>query len=346
MSEFRKDPIADHWVIIAPNRAQRPEQLDPNAAGRAPRRCPFCRGHEADTPEAVVAYGSDGSLIADGPWQIRVVPNKYPAVSEPAASQPVESGFYETGPGAGVHEVIIEAPDHIVRLSGLPAAQTALAFRAYRDRLRDLRHVPGLAYAQIFKNCGAAAGASLEHTHSQLIATPVVPTQVQSELARSQTYFKGQGQCVFCDMLRREQAAGIRMVAESETYVAFCPFASQFPFETWILPRQHSSCFEATANGELGELARITQGVVGRIEFALSDPAFNYLIHTSPFHLGSCDHYHWHLEIFPRLTKTAGFEWGAGDYINTVAPEDAAATLRSVRGSWERTPGTSTDVRT
>jgi UDPglucose--hexose-1-phosphate uridylyltransferase len=147
-------------------------------------------------------------------------------------------------------------------------------------------------------------------------------------------------------MIRRELAAGIRMVAESEGYIAFCPFASQFPFETWILPRRHSSRFEETADGETGELAVLAQDIVSRIEFALSDPAFNYLIHTSPFHLGPCSHYHWHLEIFPRLTKTAGFEWGAGDYINTVAPEDAAATLRSVGGTWERMPGTSTDART
>jgi UDPglucose--hexose-1-phosphate uridylyltransferase len=331
MSEFRKDPITDHWVIIAPNRAERPEQLEPTGDNRPPRRCPFCRGHEADTPETVVAYGADGGPASDGNWQVRVIPNKYPAVSESAGGQWIDSDFYQTGPGAGVHEVIVEAPDHIISFSALAASQTPLVFRAYRDRLRALRAVDGLAYAQIFKNCGAAAGASLEHTHSQLIATPVVPTQVQSELARSLAYYRSTDRCVFCDMTDRELTAGRRMVAQTAGYVAFCPFASQFPYETWIVPRAHVSCFDDTADGEISEFALFAQDIVTRIEFALSDPAFNYLIHTSPFHLGPCNHYHWHLEIFPRLTKTAGFEWGAGDYINTVSPEEAAATLCAVR---------------
>ena len=345
MSEFRKDPISDHWVIIAPNRALRPEQLEPGAGQRVPSRCPFCRGHEEDTPAAVAAYDSSGRLTGDGPWQVRVVPNKYPAVSGADGACWSDQDFYETGPGTGVHEVIIEAPDHIIRFNGLAADQAGLVFRAYRDRLRDLKSNPGLAYAQIFKNCGAAAGASLEHAHSQLIATSVVPTQIQSELARSRAYFERHASCVFCDMLHRELLTSQRIVAESESLVAFCPFASQFPYETWILPREHNGCFEELGNGEAGELASLAQDIVGRIEFALSDPAFNYLIHTSPFHLGPSNHYHWHLEIFPRLTKTAGFEWGAGDYINTVSPEDAAATLRSARGPFGGTPRKSTEAR-
>jgi UDPglucose--hexose-1-phosphate uridylyltransferase len=345
MSEFRKDPVSDHWVIIAPNRAHRPEQFGPGTAERASRRCPFCRGHEQDTPEAVATYmcgsvsrtpaGRLGETppreVDDGAWQVRVVPNLYPAVGddEPPAFEP--AAFYETRPGLGVHEVIIEAPDHIVSFNGLRNDQAALVFRAYRDRLRHLRCDPRIAYGQLFKNCGSSAGASLEHTHSQLIGTPVVPTQVQAELAKSLAYFQAEGQCVFCAMIDEELRTGTRVVTETTRFVAFCPFASQFPYETWILPRSHAAEFDAVQDGELGEIARLVQDVIARLESTLIDPAFNYLIHTSPFGGGPYPFYHWHLEILPRLTKTAGFEWGAGDYINTVSPEDAAYTLRSAR---------------
>ena len=328
MSEFRKDPISDHWVIVAPNRAQRPEQFAASDE-RTPRRCPFCRGHEEDTPPAVAVYAPDDSSADSGAWQVRVVPNKYPAVAQVDCPANRQQDFYETRPGEGIHEVIIEAPDHIISFTGLGQNQTDLVFRAYRDRLQCLREDPRIAYAQIFKNSGAAAGASLEHTHSQLIATSVVPTQVQSELARSLAYYQEHGRCAFCDMILHELQAGVRIVAQTPTFVAFCPFASQFPYEIWVLPRRHTCSFDGTKDGEIRELAGLMQDIIGRIEFTLNDPAFNYLIHTSPFRGGSSNHYHWHIEISPRLTKTAGFEWGAGDYINTVSPEDAARTLFS-----------------
>ena len=329
MSEFRKDPLSDHWVIIAPNRAERPEQFDGGASGRLPGRCPFCRGHEDDTPEQSAAYSASGKLIDQGPWQLRVIPNKYPAVENMGEARPDVRDFYETRHGVGVHEVIIECPDHVTAFSELSDQQVALVFRAYRDRIAHWRAAPRLAYAQIFKNSGSAAGASLEHAHSQLVATPVVPTQLQTELLRSAEYFREHGTCVFCDMLQRELDGGTRVVAESEDFVAFCPFASQFPYETWILPRHHSSHFEFTEDGQLEALALLVKELVRRVEHLLNDPGFNYLIHTAPFDSTHLRHYHWHLEIFPRVSKTAGFEWGAGDYINIVAPEQAAAVLRS-----------------
>jgi UDPglucose--hexose-1-phosphate uridylyltransferase len=278
----------------------------------------------------VASYVSDKTSAVSGAWQVRVVPNKYPAVSQIDCPADLSSDFYETRPGEGIHEVIIEAPDHIISFSGLDQDQAALVFLAYRDRLKCLGEDPQIAYAQIFKNSGAAAGASLEHTHSQLIATSVVPTQVQSELARSQVYFQQHGRCAFCDMILQELQAGVRIVAQTPSFVAFCPFASQFPYEIWVLPRHHACSFDDTKDEEVRELADLILDLIGRIEFALNDPAFNYLIHTSPFRGGSSNHYHWHIEISPRLTKTAGFEWGAGDYINTVSPEDAARTLISV----------------
>lgn len=328
MPEFRRDPLSDHWVIIAPDRAQRPEQFA-GEGPRVPHRCPFCRGHEGDTPETVVAYREDGTAATGGDWQVRVIPNKYPAVERQATAAETGGPFFELRGGFGVHEVILEAPDHVTSLSDLTDRQVGLILFAYRERLRELSVDRRLAYAQIFKNSGAAAGASLEHAHSQLIATPVVPTQVQRELGQALLYYQRHQQCVFCTMLAAELAVGARVVAGTEHFVAFCPFASQFPYEVWILPRVHESHFEAGQVERLGELAGLLRAVIGRSEIALDRPAFNYLIHTAPFDRPALEHYHWHLEFSPRLVKTAGFEWGAGDYINIVTPEEAAGVLRS-----------------
>lgn len=330
MPEFRKDSVSDHWVIVAPNRALRPEQFAPETGGRAPSRCPFCRGHEADTPHAVATYDRQGRRSAGTPWQVRVVPNRYPALEDTQQPAAVNSPLYEVGPGYGVHEVIIESPDHVLSFGQLDDDQAELVFLAYRDRLRVLRTNPRIAYGQLFKNSGSAAGASLEHTHSQLIGTPIVPTQVQGELNRSREFFERHGRCAFCAMIDAESASGARIVAENEAFLAFCPFASQFPYEVWIVPRRHQCCFDMAENGEIRGLARLVPNLVRGVEAILNGPAYNFLIHTSPFRPAPVSYFHWHLEFSPRLTKTAGFEWGAGDYINTVSPEDAGGRLRAV----------------
>ena len=327
MPEFRKDPVSDHWVIIAPNRGARPEQFSSHGPSRIPPRCPFCRGHESDTPAAVATYGWHGLASGDAEWQVRVVQNKYPALEMVERPLTISSALYEVGPGFGAHEVIVEAPDHIVSFGDLELRQAELAFLAYRDRLLHLRTDPRIAYGQLFKNSGSAAGASLEHTHSQLIGTPIIPTQIQAELSRSRVYFDRQGRCVFCAMIEEELSAGSRVVFENDAFLAFCPFASQFPYEVWVIPKRHNCRFESVEDGEARELARTVVEIARRIELALENPAFNFLIHTSPFRLSPVSYFHWHLEFFPRLTKTAGFEWGAGDYINTVSPEDAARKL-------------------
>jgi UDPglucose--hexose-1-phosphate uridylyltransferase len=293
-----------------------------------PQRCLFCRGHEADTPAAVATYDWRGQPADDSLWQVRVVQNKYPALELDERPLTINSALYEVGPGSGVHEVIVEAPEHVLSFGDLDECQAELAFLAYRDRLLNLRANPRIAYGQLFKNSGSAAGASLEHTHSQLIGTPIIPTQIQAELARSRSYFERHGQCVFCAMIEEELSAGARVVFESEAFLAFCPYASQFPYEIWILPKRHACSFEMAEDGEIRDLARIAQAMIRRVECGLNNPAFNFLIHTSPFRLSPVSYFHWHLEFFPRLTKTAGFEWGAGDYINTVSPEDAARILR------------------
>ena len=200
-------------------------------------------------------------------------------------------------------------------------------FWVYRDRLVDLKRDPRLVYGMIFKNVGAAAGASLEHTHSQLIVTPIVPINVWEEMTGSLEFYNYRGRCVYCDMIQQELATEKRIVFDTPGFVAFCPFASRFPFETWILPKNHTSHFENIQKGEIEELSGVMRQVIVKIEAALDQPAYNYIIHTAPFDTQELGHYHWHIEIMPSLTRTAGFEWGTGFYINPVPPEQAAAFL-------------------
>jgi UDPglucose--hexose-1-phosphate uridylyltransferase len=269
---------------------------------------------------------------------VRVVPNKFPALEIEGGLNKRGEGIYDMMRGVGAHEVIIESPKHRLSTSDLTDAELCEVFWVYRDRLVDLKKDPRLVYGMIFKNVGAAAGASLEHTHSQLIVTPIVPINVREEMRGSQEFFNYRGRCIYCDMIQQELAVQKRIVMETPQLVAFCPFASRFPFETWVLPKQHSSHYENIQKNNVEELARVMRRVVGRIETALDRPSYNYIIHTAPFDTSELGHYHWHVEIIPRLTNIAGFEWGTGFYINPVPPEDAAAFLREVVSEGENPP--------
>jgi UDPglucose--hexose-1-phosphate uridylyltransferase len=319
-------------VIIGGERAGRPNEFVEASVRQSSLLCPFCAGNEAETPDAIAVYanGRHG-------WLVRVVPNKFPAVtidtaicptcqplSEQAASQPV--------PGFGRHEVIIESPRHVASLSELTPDECKNVFAAYRDRLADLKAQKQFRYVQIFKNVGSAAGASLEHVHSQLVALPGVPEVVQHELAASHEYFQQHQKSLLPAIIEQELAAGDRIVAQYGNLVAFCPYASRFPYEVWVAPKRHAPRFEDTKAGELGELSRIMVEVIGRIERATGQSAYNYHLHTQPFDMPAADHYHWHIEIIPRLTKVAGFEWGTGCFINPHLPEAAAEHLRNVSG--------------
>jgi UDPglucose--hexose-1-phosphate uridylyltransferase len=239
-------------------------------------------------------------------------------------------GIYDMMRGVGAHEVIIESPRHLLSTSDLSEAELSDVLWVYRDRLADLKKDRRLVYGMVFKNVGAAAGASLEHTHSQLIVTPIVPITVHEEMTGSAEFYRYRGRCVFCDLVRQELATEKRIVLDSPGFLAVCPFASRFPFETWILPKPHASHFENIQKHGVEELARVMRRVIGNIETALDRPGYNYIIHTAPFDSQELAHYHWHIEIIPRLTQTAGFEWGSGFYINPVPPEEAAAFLRNV----------------
>lgn len=329
MSEFRQDPISGRWVVIAKDRAGRPDEFQPAPYRRVATTCPFCFGHEDDTPLAVATYPPDVSGSGDR-WQVRVVPNRYPAVTLDNGSSSPTHAMSESRAGFGIHEVIIESPDHAVSFTDLSDELVQWTFVAYRDRLAALACDERLRYAQVFKNVGASGGASIEHIHSQLVATSFVPADVQAELDGSRAWHARTGACPFCQLLDAELKAGVRVVAATERFVAFCPYASRFPYETWILPLRHASQFEKTEAGELGEAARFVRDIIGRIECATGRAAYNYYLHTAPFDAGPLDHYHWHVELFPRITTAAGYEWATGCFINPVPPEDAAAKLRLV----------------
>ena len=255
------------------------------------------------------------------------MPNKYPALEGDAAAASGD-GLFESQSGWGVHEVIVESPRHLTSSAQLADAQLADVLLAYRERMRALKRDPRLRYAMVFKNVGPAAGASLEHTHSQLIGLPIVPINVAEEMAGSLAYYERTGGCIFCRLLAAERQGGERMVMELGDFAAFCPFASRFPWETWLLPRTHGSHFEDLAQENLLQLAQIMRRVIVAIERVIDRPAYNYIIHTAPFDSPALGHYHWHMEIIPRVTNIAGFEWGTGFYINPLPPEEAAGRLR------------------
>jgi len=330
MSDLRKDPIVGRWVIIATDRAKRPQdfsRLEPVKIGGF---CPFCKGNEANTPPEILAYREPHTNANNPGWRVRVVPNKFPALQVEGALNKRGDGIYDLMNGVGAHEVIIECPHHETSMSRLSVDNIREVLWVYRDRLVDLKRDPRLVHGLIFKNVGALAGASLDHSHSQLIVTPVVPISVWEEMTGSLEFYNYRGRCIYCDMIQQELATGTRIVLDTPNFVVFCPFASRFPFETWVLPKQHSSHYENIPRQGVEEMGTVLKTILGKLEMALDDPPYNFIIHTAPFDTKEVPHYHWHLEIIPRLTRIAGFEWGSGFYINPVLPEQAGAFLREI----------------
>ncbi|MGE5191034.1 MAG: galactose-1-phosphate uridylyltransferase [Deltaproteobacteria bacterium] len=330
MSDLRKDPIVGRWVIIATDRAKRPQDFTRIEPVKSTGFCPFCKGSEANTPPEILAYREPHTTPNNPGWRVRVVPNKFPALQVEGALNKRGDGIYDLMNGVGAHEVIIECPHHETSMSRLSVDNIREVLWVYRDRLVDLKRDPRLVHGLIFKNVGALAGASLDHSHSQLIVTPVVPISVWEEMTGSLEFYNYRGRCIYCDMIQQELATASRIVLDTPNFVVFCPFASRFPFETWVLPKQHSSHYENIPRQGVEEMGTVLKTILGKLEMALDDPPYNYIIHTAPFDTKEIPHYHWHLEIIPRLTRIAGFEWGSGFYINPVLPEQAGAFLREI----------------
>lgn len=331
MPELRKDPVTNRWVIIASERAKRPSDFVVESQILKHGFCPFCYGNEDKTPPEIIAYYNDGNRKPNTPgWEVRVIPNKFPALQIEGELERKGVGMYDMMNGIGAHEVIIETPEHDKSLSELSDLQVEKVIHAYKDRGIDLKKDIRFEYILIFKNYGDAAGASLEHPHSQLIATPIVPKRVIEEIRGAHQYFEYKERCVFCDIIREELGNPERIISENTNFLSFEPFAPRFPFETWILPKKHSSDFLEINDEVIKDLARILKDTIGRIKKALNDPPFNYILHTAPLKKQYREVEHWHFEIMPKLTKVAGFEWGSGFYINPTPPEEAAKYLREV----------------
>ncbi len=327
MSEMRKDPILNRWIIVAPHRRDRPNEFK-RASGNAGYVCPFCEGNEALTPRECWAYRDTGTAADETGWRVRVVPNKYPALASTADIPPQDDALHPAGPAKGVHEIIIDTPRHVVAVSELSHEEVFWSLLACRDRIRYWKAARPEGFTMWFKNVGREAGATMAHLHSQLMLLPVGPAAVEEEIEGSRDYFQQFSQCVFCAMIGRERAERRRVVHEGGGVVAFCPFASRFAFETWIMPEQHASHFEDADDDTLHAAAATLQLVLSRLESRMPNPAYNVILHSTPRGREQLPHYHWHLEILPRAERAAGFEWGSGCSINPVLPCAAAEKLR------------------
>jgi UDPglucose--hexose-1-phosphate uridylyltransferase len=329
MPELRRDPIVGRWVIIATERARRPNHL--RRAEEPPGGlCPFCPGHEDKTPAEVYVSGRP-AIPANVPgWKIRVVPNRYPALMIEGELDREASGIYDRMNGVGAHEVVIETPEHSRDLSELSDAEVTEVLFAFKARVLDLRNDMRFRYILIFKNHGSAAGATLEHTHSQLIALPVTPRQVADEIEGARRHHEHRERCIYCDIVGQERKDRSRLVHENEEFLVFEPWAPRSPFETWIVPRRHESNFEAEPKERLALAAEALRITLAKLMTGLGRPAYNFMIHTNPLRDPSSASYHWHIEVVPALTQVAGFEWGSGFHINPVPPEEAAEFLRKI----------------
>ncbi|MFH1313618.1 MAG: galactose-1-phosphate uridylyltransferase [Candidatus Eisenbacteria bacterium] len=330
MPELRKDPIIGRWVIISTERGKRPTDFTSVPQAKSSSFCPFCAGNESKTPPEVYALREPGSP-KDGPgWKVRVVSNKFPALQIEGDLNRQGEGIYDKMNGVGAHEVIIETPEHDLTLSDLDEDRIFDVLTCWQQRIIDLKKDARFKYIVVFKNHGEAAGASLEHTHTQLVAMPIIPKRVVEEIEGGRKYYEFKERCIFCDIVSQEVNEDVRVVSANQTFLAIEPFAARFPFETWILPKTHMSAYEELEPNGVRRFARILKEVLFKINTALNSPPYNFILHTLPLQGDNRGWCHWHLEIMPKLTKVAGFEWGSGFYINPTAPEEAARYLREI----------------
>jgi len=331
MPELRKDPVTGRWVIISTDRQKRPNDFRFDRAATIGRdQCPFCPGRESLTPPEVLSYRQHGGSANTPGWDVRVVPNKFPALQVEGTLDREGEGIFDRMNGIGAHEVIVETPDHGRTLASMSEPEIERILSAYRDRMLDLKQDRRLRHILIFKNHGAAAGTTLEHSHSQLIALPIVPDFVREEIEGARRHHEHRERCIFCDIVMQERKERSRLVLENEEFVVFAPWAPRSPFETWIVPKRHESNFEAEPKERLGYCAQALRSTLKRLGAALGDPPYNFIVHSNPLRDTPSLSYHWHIEVMPALTHVAGFEWGSGFHINPVPPEEAAEFLRLV----------------
>ena len=330
MSELRQDTTTKEWVILAPERGKRPQteakKMPVNELPEWDSGCPFCPGNESKTPSELFRI----PLTDPGaPWEVRVVPNRFPALVHEGSSSPVEDfAFFRKRPGFGQHEVIIETPTHNLPISLMPYQQVEKILITYQERYNVLKKDRSLKFITLFKNHGLASGTSLAHPHSQLVATPIAATYFHQKFDVAVDYCYDIGRCLYCDLLNEELGREERIIGQTPQFVVFQPYASRVPWETWIIPKAHFASFGLYPIEHFHELAMVLKDTLYLLYWELSDPAFNYVIDTTTTFDEYAPCYHWHIRILPRTTTIAGFEIGSGIYINPSLPEDTAALMR------------------
>ncbi|MDH7511646.1 MAG: galactose-1-phosphate uridylyltransferase [Clostridiales bacterium] len=338
MSELRKDIISGRWVIIAAERGKRPDDFRPAPVEKIKEPagfCPFCEGNESKTPREVYALRKNGKRPDRPGWLVRVVPNKFPALTRGIPPVQHEDGIFRWMDGVGVHEVVIETPDHDKELSDLPLYHLQHVLETYKKRVVSIEEEFQYKYVHVFKNKGREAGASLSHPHSQIVATPIIPKKVNEELYGCERLHRQYGECIVCRIIRDETRKGDRLILRNDHFCVVAPFAPRFPFEMRIYPLRHSAWYTSLTKAESFWLARTLRTTLGKLKTTLSDPPYNFYIHQAPnpnlpheAWANVEESFHWHFEIIPVLTRVAGFEWGTGFYINPVPPETAAGFVR------------------
>ncbi|PJA28440.1 MAG: galactose-1-phosphate uridylyltransferase [candidate division Zixibacteria bacterium CG_4_9_14_3_um_filter_46_8] len=339
MSTLRRDPIVGRWVVDTDKLEPLSTTLQKLGNISAFPKCPLCRGSEGDTPPEVFAIRSDGSKPNTPGWEVRVIPNFTAAMRVEGNLNRRPELMYDEMDSIGAHELVIGSPEHFANLVDLPEPQIAKIFRAYINRLRDLKKDMRLRSIFIYGTYGKRALLeSLPHTHSHIIATPVTPKLIKEQYVGCRTYYEYKERCVYCDIIKQELRQGKRIVTENDGFVAITPFASRFSHEIWILPKKHSCDFENSPESDLPWMASILKEILTRIRALLGDPPYNLALFNGPNRNGREGYwltieydYHWHIEIMPTFTRPEGFEWATGFYINDTTPETAARRLREVK---------------
>jgi len=330
MPEFRQNKATKEWVVISPGRGKRPSDFVKDAVKREPlplfkADCPFCPGNEKQTPEPVYV------LPKVGDWKIRAVPNKFAALQPDLATTRTNVGSFLSAKGFGVAEVVIETPEHNKTIASMELNQVAAVLMAYRERQREISRNEKINLVTIFRNHGPRAGTSLEHPHSQIIATPIVPPHVRYPIEQAVLHYDKYGTCVYCDTIDEERRQKERLILETDNFLAFCPWAARSPFECRIYPRRHMASYISINGEEIDELAGVLRSLLLKISNCLDNPDYNYVLRSSPIGDEDTRYLHWYIVVIPKITTPAGFEIGSGIYINTVAPEDSARFLRETK---------------
>ncbi|MBN1299411.1 MAG: galactose-1-phosphate uridylyltransferase [Actinobacteria bacterium] len=335
MPEYRKDIILDEWVIISTERAKRPEnfredkiKIPVTDAGV----CPFDKGNESMTPPEILRINKEGIITDknDANWQMRVVPNKFPALTPAAEPMSKNYGIYTSMDGFGLHEVVIHSPEHITNISRLDIRQIKMLLDVYARRIRDIKTSTKIESVTLMLNQGKDAGASIEHSHSQIFGLPLIPPVLEKEIYGTARYFKRTKKCAMCAIIEFELAEDKRVVYKNDDFIIIQPYASRNPFETWIVPKAHEANFENIEDGRILNFADCLKKVVDFFYFELGGASFNYYIHTGPLHLEEFNlHYHWNFELIPKLSIKAGFEVATGIDICITTPEYTAEFMKS-----------------